>query len=214
MKPQMKRPAQSLLHSLLAGTLAMATFSTAAWAAPTGNVTAGEAASKTCIGCHGPQGNSMSPAFPSIAGQPARYLAEQLHAFHDSKRVNAIMNMQAKTLTDQQIADLAAYFAAQKRTVKKPAQKDSVAGAHLYRFGRGGAGIAACAACHGAKGHGNQPAGFPQLRSLTPAYVMQSLKDYRSGKRATDRDKIMRHIAGKLSDKDIAALAQHIATLK
>lgn len=212
MKPQMKRPAKSLLCSLLAGTLAIASLSASAWADSAADIKAGEAASKTCVGCHGPHGNSMTPAFPSLAGQPARYIAEQLHAFHDGKRVNIIMNMQAKVLTDQQIADLAAYFAAQKRVVKQPAKKDSISGAHLYRFGRGTAGVAACAACHGPGGHGNQPAGFPQLRGLTPAYITQSLQDYRSGKRATDRDQIMRHIAGKLSDEDIAALAQHIAT--
>lgn len=211
MKTQTKPAAKSLLRGLMAGALMAACLSTAAWA-DGGDIKAGEAASKTCAGCHGMHGNSMVPTFPSLAGQPAKYLAEQLHAFRDGKRVNAIMSMQAKNLTDAQIADLAAYYAAQKRTVKQPADKDSIKGAHLYRFGRGTAGIAACAACHGAEGHGNQPAGFPQLRGLNSTYVTESLKGYRDGKRATDRDQIMRHIAGKLSDDDIAALAQHIAT--
>lgn len=177
-----------------------------------GDVAAGKTVSQTCAACHGADGNSAMPMFPSIAGQSANYLAEQLHAFRDGKRVNAIMGPQAKNLTDAQIADVSAYFAAQTRTVKAPATTDSIPGAHLWKFGGHGNAIAACAACHGPQGQGNQPAGFPALRGLTPQYVIESLMAYRNDQRKTEHASIMVSIASKLTDDDMKDVAQHIAT--
>lgn len=177
-----------------------------------GDVAAGHEASKTCAACHGADGNSTVPMFPSIAGQPAGYIAEQLHAFRDGKRVNALMSPQAKALTDQQIVDLAAYFAAQKRVVKTASTKDSIPGAHLWKFGGHSNTVAACAACHGSQGQGNQPAGFPALRGLTPQYITESLMAYRKDQRKTEHADIMVSIASKLTDDDIKDVAQHIAT--
>lgn len=181
-------------------------------ASANGDVAAGKTVSQTCAACHGMDGNSAMPMFPSIAGQSASYLAEQLHAFRDGKRVNAIMGPQAKNLTDQQITDVAAYFAAQNRTVKAPTTDDSVPGAHLWKFGGHGNAIAACAACHGTQGQGNQPAGFPALRGLTPQYVIESLMAYRNDQRKTAHADIMVRIASKLTDDDMKNVAQHIAT--
>lgn len=177
-----------------------------------GNVEAGHEASQTCAACHGADGNSVVPMFPSIAGQPAGYIAEQLHAFRDGNRVNALMSPQAKALTDQQIEDLAAYFADQKRVVKAAATDESIPGAHLWKFGGHANTVAACAACHGPQGQGNQPAGFPALRGLTPQYITESLMAYRKDERKTAHANIMVSIASKLSDDDIKDVAQHIAT--
>jgi cytochrome c553 len=177
-----------------------------------GDVEAGHEASKPCAACHGADGNSMVPMFPSIAGQPAGYIAEQLHAFRDGNRVNALMSPQAKALTDQQIMDLAAYFAAQKRVVKAASTEESIPGAHLWKFGGHSNTVAACAACHGPQGQGNQPAGFPALRGLTPQYITESLMAYRKDERKTAHADIMVSIASKLSDDDIKDVAQHIAT--
>lgn len=178
------------------------------------DVEAGKAASATCAACHGATGNSAAPMFPSIAGQSASYIAEQLHAFRDGNRVNPIMSPQAKALTDQQITDLAAYFSAQTRTVAAPSTDDSIPGAHLWKFGGHSNSIAACAACHGAQGQGNQPAGFPALRGLTPQYVLESLMSYRDEQRKTEHANIMVSIAKKLSDDDMKNVAQHIATFR
>ncbi|OYV46831.1 MAG: hypothetical protein B7X12_03395 [Halothiobacillus sp. 20-53-49] len=177
-----------------------------------GDIQAGLEASKTCAACHGADGNSMVPLFPSIAGQGAGYIAEQLHAFRDGNRVNALMSPQAKALTDQQITDLAAYYAAQKRVVKTASTEDSIPGAHLWKFGGHANTIAACAACHGAQGQGNQPAGFPALRGLTSQYVLESLMAYRNNERKTEHADIMVSIASKLSDDDMNDLAKHVAT--
>ncbi|HUX82133.1 MAG TPA: c-type cytochrome [Halothiobacillus sp.] len=181
-------------------------------ASANGNIEAGKTASQTCAACHGMDGNSAMAMFPSIAGQPASYLAEQLHAFRDGKRVNAIMEPQAKNLTDQQIEDVAAYFAAQTRTVKTAATEDSIPGAHMWKFGGHGNSIAACAACHGTHGQGNQPAGFPALRGLTPQYIIESLMAFHDDKRKTAHADIMVRIASKLTNDDMKDIAQHIAT--
>lgn len=176
-----------------------------------GSIKAGREATQTCAGCHGAKGNSPTPAFPSLAGQPAKYLIDQLKAYRSGKRENAIMNGQASNLTDQQIRDIAAYYAAQERKVADPASEGSETGATLYAHGREG--VAACAACHGVGGHGNQPAGFPALRGLPTAYVAQSLKDYRAGKRGYGQGTLMQPVAAELSGEEIEALAAHIATL-
>ncbi|WP_322628417.1 cytochrome c4 [Halothiobacillus sp.] len=176
------------------------------------DIEAGKTVSQTCAACHGMDGNSTLAMFPSIAGQSASYLAEQLHAFRDGKRVNAIMGPQAKNLTDQQIEDVTAYFAAQTRTVKASASEDSIPGAHMWKFGGHGNTIAACAACHGTHGQGNQPAGFPALRGLTPQYIIESLMSYHNDQRKTAHADIMVRIASKLSDDDMKDIAQHIAT--
>lgn len=182
-----------------------------AQAQDTGSIKAGREATQTCAGCHGAKGNSPTPAFPSLAGQPARYIAAQLKAYRSGKRENAIMNGQAAGLSDQQILDIAAYYAAQERKVASPASEGSETGAVLYAHGREN--VPACAACHGAGGHGNQPAGFPALRGLPTAYVAQSLKDYRAGKRAHGQGGLMLPVAAELSGEEIEALAAHIATL-
>lgn len=176
-----------------------------------GSIKAGREATQTCAGCHGPKGNSPTPAFPSLAGQPAKYIAAQLKAYRSGKRENAIMNGQAANLTDQQIRDIAAYYAAQERKVASPASEGSETGAVLYAHGREN--VPACAACHGVGGHGNQPAGFPALRGLPTAYVAQSLKDYRAGKRAHGQGGLMLPVAAELSGEEIDALAAHVATL-
>ena len=183
----------------------------AAQAQEAGSIKAGREASQTCAGCHGAKGNSPTPAFPSLAGQPASYLADQLEAYRSGKRENAIMAGQAANLSDQQILDIAAYYAAQERKVASPASEGSAMGATLYTHGREG--VPACAACHGAEGHGNQPAGFPALRGLPTAYLSQSLKDYRAGKRAHGQGALMLPVAAELSGEEIEALAAHIATL-
>ncbi|MFW6021264.1 MAG: c-type cytochrome [Guyparkeria sp.] len=183
----------------------------AAQASDDGSIKAGREAAQSCASCHGDKGNSNNPAFPSLAGQPAKYVAAQLTAYRDGKRENAIMSGQASGLSDQQIEDIAAYYAAQERKVASPAGEGSELGADLYHQGRDE--VAACAACHHSEGHGNQPAGFPALRGLSADYVAQSLKGYRSGDRDHGQAEMMIPLAADLSDAEIDALAAHIASL-
>ncbi|HSH85447.1 MAG TPA: c-type cytochrome [Guyparkeria sp.] len=176
-----------------------------------GSIEAGREASQSCAACHGIKGNSNNPAFPSLAGQPARYIAAQLEAYRSREREDAIMNAQAANLDEQQIRDIAAYYAAQELEISNPATEGSALGAVLYHHGREN--VAACAACHSSDGYGNQPAGFPALRGMSTTYLIQSLRDYRSGKREHGQAALMLPIAAELSDEEIEALAAHIATL-
>ncbi|MFO7582407.1 c-type cytochrome [Guyparkeria sp.] len=176
------------------------------------SVKAGREAAQACAACHGDNGNSNNPAFPSIAGQPAGYLATQLRAYRDGTRENAIMSGQAANLSDEQIRDIAAYYAAQERKVLNPADEGSTLGSQLYHHGRDG--VVACAACHGAEGRGNQPAGFPAMRGLSPDYTAQSLKDYRRQARKGGKAEVMYPVVADLSDEEIEALAAHIATFE
>lgn len=79
-----------------------------------GDPAAGEAKSATCKACHGPDGNSPTPAFPILAGQHADYMLQVLKEYKSGVRKNAIMGAQATALSEQDMKDLAAYYASQK----------------------------------------------------------------------------------------------------
>lgn len=97
--------------TIIATAVLGAVLSFPAWAG--GDAAAGKAKSAVCAACHGADGNSPTPAFPKLAGQNDDYLAHALKAYRDKTRSNAIMNGQAASLSDQDIADLSAYFASQ-----------------------------------------------------------------------------------------------------
>ena len=98
-------------QAIIATTILGVAMTLPAWAA--GDANSGKAKSTACAACHGPDGNSPAPAFPKLAGQNDDYLAQALKAYKSKARSNAIMNGQAANLSDQDIADLAAYFASQ-----------------------------------------------------------------------------------------------------
>lgn len=84
-------------------------------AGPVGNVAAGQEKSKTCASCHGPTGNeSLDPSYPKLAGQYPEYLAKALRDYRSGERNNAIMAGMAAALTDEDIDDLSAFYAAQE----------------------------------------------------------------------------------------------------
>ena len=185
----------------------------AVWAE--GSVDAGKAKSMTCAGCHGIDGNSVNPEWPSLAGQHASYTASQLAAFKDGSRSNPLMSAQAMMLSDQDMQDLAAYFAAQKLTAKTVADAETVdRGRTLYQGGDAAKGITACLACHGPTGAGNGPAGFPAIAGQHAVYAANQLRAYAKGERKTDAPtKMMRDIAARLSEEDIKAVTSYIQGL-
>lgn len=178
-----------------------------------GSAEAGAAKAAVCSACHGPGGNgAINPEWPKLAGQGASYTLKQLKAFKTGVRKNPVMMGQAAALSDADMADLAAYFAAQK-SVPGLASKDSIAVAErLYRAGDAARGIAACAGCHGPKGEGNAAAQYAQIGGQNAAYTALALKAYRSGERTTGPK--MLSIAAKLTDAEIAALSSYIAGLQ
>ena len=179
-----------------------------------GNAEQGKTKAAACIACHGPDGNSPSnPLWPKLAGQHAKFLEKQLHDFKSGARNDATMTGMVAALSDQDMADLAAYFSAQQRQGGVSAADKVAAGEKLYRAGNPASGVAACMACHGPGGSGNPAANFPALAGQHAAYVEKTLKDFRSGSRANDANMMMQGVADQLSDAEIAAVAQYIQGL-
>ena len=182
-------------------------------AAPTGSVDAGRAKSATCAACHGVDGNSVTPDWPSLAGQHPDYIARQLKAFKAGERKSVTMMPFAQMLSDQDVADVAAYFAAQKPTPKGADPALVSLGQQIYRGGIPARGTPACIACHGPTGHGNPFAAYPRISWQHAAYVTKSLQDYKSGERASDANQMMRNVASLLRDDEIRALASYVQGL-
>jgi len=182
-------------------------------AAPSGSVDAGRTKSATCAACHGVDGNSVTPDWPSLAGQHPEYIMRQLKAFKSDERKSVTMKPFAQMLSDQDAADIAAYFAAQKPTPKGADPALISLGQQIYRGGIPARGTPACIACHGPTGHGNPFAAYPRISWQHAAYVTKSLQDYKSGERASDANQMMRNVASLLKDDEIRALASYVQGL-
>jgi len=179
-----------------------------------GDAAAGATKAGTCAACHGMDGNSVNPLWPSLAGQNEAYLVNTLNAFKNGTRTDLLMSAQAAALTDQDIADLAAHFAAQKPAQRTANPSLVGAGEMLYRGGNKEAKISACIACHGPTGQGNAPAAYPAVAGQHAAYTAKQLADYQSGARTSDGDaKIMRSITARLSKDEIDAVAAYMQGL-
>ena len=197
-----------LLVSLLL-TLGITGFAQAA-----GDAAAGQGKVAMCGACHGADGNSMAPSFPKLAGQGERYLLKQLHDIKGGARVVVPMTGMLTAMSEQDLEDIAAYFSAQNMSVGEADPALVARGEELFRGGKLEQGMPACTGCHSPNGAGNDAAGFPQLGGQHADYIALQLTNFREGVRTNDGDtKIMRSIAEKLSNKDIAALSSYIQGL-
>jgi len=179
-----------------------------------GDAAAGQAKAAVCGACHSPDGNSVAPNFPKLAGQGERYLSKQMHDIKDGKRTVLEMTGLLTNLSDQDLADIAAYFASQKGSVGAADPALVERGRALFNGGDLSKGLPACTGCHSPNGSGLAAAGFPHLGGQHAQYVTKQLTDFREGDRTNDGDATtMRTIASKLSNKDIAALASYIQGL-
>ena len=177
-----------------------------------GDVKAGQQKSVMCASCHGADGNSPIAIYPKLAGQSANYIAKQLADFKSGDRVDPVMAGMAAALSEQDMNDLAAYFAVQIPTSGQGEGSDI--GHKLYFGGDANKGITACIACHGVKGKGMAQAGFPGLAGQNAAYLKKQIASFRDGSRGNDRNNMMRNIAMKLSDGDIDELVKYMSSLK
>ncbi len=192
-----------------------------------GDAAAGQAKSAMCAACHGADGNSVAPTFPRLAGQGQRYIIKQLSDFKAGKRQNAIMNGMAAGLTDQDMANLAAFFSGQKAGTGYTKQEYLDRGQRLWRGGNVAAGVQACASCHGPSGQGMPAAGFPHLAGQHADYVSAQLTAFRAAGRhdlnapayrRNDSDRPsdpgpMQTVASRLSDEDIQAVSSFVQGL-
>lgn len=181
-----------------------------------GSVEAGQARAVTCAACHGPEGRSVNPQWPSLAGQHAPYIVAQLQAYKEGTRTDPLMTAQAQGLSEQDMRDLAVYYAAQSPAPKVVANPGTVEkGAALYRGGDPENNVAACSACHGPTGQGNPAAAYPLLKGQHATYTATQLRAYASGARKSDGpNRIMREIAVRMREDEIVAVASYIQGLK
>ena len=197
---------------ILAATISGAIASTAVMAA--GNAEAGATKAVVCQACHGANGNSVNPEWPSLAGLGADYIAEQLKNFKAGKRANPVMMPNAMALSADDMADLGAYFGSQVNTGLEADPTYWKAGEKLYRGGSKDQAVPACMACHGPAGYGNEPAKYPALRGQHSVYVVKQLTDYASGARTTGPNGIMQTIAKRLTPDDMRNVASYVQGLR
>lgn len=176
-----------------------------------GNAAQGKSKGAMCAGCHGADGNSPSGDFPKLAGQHASYVASALSRYRKGSRANSVMQGMAAALTDEDIADLAAYYSEQTVSAGAAEKELVVRGEELYRFGDQSKGISACQACHGPTGRGVSSALFPSLNGQWASYAEISLKAFRKGARVNS---MMNGVAKNMSDDDIQAVASYVGGLR
>lgn len=174
---------------------------------------------QVCAACHGVDGNSPAAANPNLAGQHPEYTLRQLMHFKSrngrpAERANAVMAGMVASLSDDDMANVAAYFAGQKPAVRAARDPElAKLGQAIYRGGIATKGVAACASCHAPNGAG-LPAQYPRLAGQYAEYVEAQLKAFRSGERANDPNRMMRATAARLSDREIKALAEYTSGLR
>ena len=178
-----------------------------------GDAAAGKGKTAVCGACHGADGNSAIANFPKLAGQNEKYLIKQLNDIKSGKRPVVEMTGLLDALSEQDIADISAYFAKQNGTVGHAAKNLVEQGQQIYRAGIADKGVAACTACHSPTGGGNAQAGFPAIGGQHAAYTEKQLMIFRKGERNNDPQQMMQDVAAKLSDAEIKAVASYIQGL-
>jgi cytochrome c553 len=196
----------------VAATLSGVAFASGAAKAAKPDLAAGEAkASQVCVACHAIDGSRGAPSFPILQGQHPEYLVKQLHEFKSGKRKNAVMLGFASALSDDDMRNVAAFYASKKAKEGFAQNKDTVAlGEKIYRGGIAAKSVPACAGCHSPNGAGI-PAQYPRLGGQHADYTKAQLTAFRQGERTNSAQ--MTSISANLSDKEIAALSDYIAGL-
>lgn len=183
-----------------------------------GDANAGKAQALVCSACHGQDGaTGIDPTYPNLAGQNEKYLYSQLVMIRDGGREIPLMAGQLLGKTDQDLLNLAAYYASLPGKLRQAQGDDEqiALAERIYRGGIAKKGVAACAACHAPTGVGNMAAGFPALGGQPSGYTAAQLTNYREGRRTSDEafGGMMRGVAGGLTDTEIAALADYLQGL-
>ncbi len=200
--------------------LGWASFGTMGQANAAGDAAAGKEQTVVCSACHGADGNSAVGTFPKLAGLGEKYLTKQLMDIRDGARPIPTMVGQLDGKSDQDLADIAAFYDSQTRSGGQTDPALLALGEKVYRGGVAERNVAACTACHSPTGQGNAPAGFPALGGQHAEYIATQLRAYRKGYenaagRTNDGDsKIMRTTAFGLSDGEIEAVSSYISGLK
>ncbi|MGD2129549.1 MAG: c-type cytochrome [Lysobacterales bacterium] len=181
-----------------------------------GDAAAGQSKSAICAACHGADGNSTVPNWPKLAGQHEQYLVRQVTLIKAGARPVPEMAGIVPGLSDQDIQDLAAYFAGQQRSGGVADASTVELGQRIYRAGNSETGVPACMSCHGPAGDGNPLAGYPALAGQHSVYTARLLTRFRSGENWGEKDApshVMDGVAARLADDEIQAVASYIEGL-
>jgi cytochrome c553 len=166
---------------------------------------------EACASCHGLDGNSPVPNFPKLAGQTPEYLLRELKEFKQEHRQSEVMAPFIAKLTDQDMANLALYFAAQKPTPAEVTKPELIAlGKKIYDEGIPASGVPSCEGCHGENGAGSVR--FPRIAGQSVEYTLDQIKLYATHVRKHGM-KLMRVVAERLTEQEAEAVAQYLASL-
>ncbi len=203
------------ITGILFGSLVIAAAAATPVVMAAGDAEAGKNQAAPCAACHGQDGATpLAPDYPNLAGQNEKYLLRQLQMIKSEERSIPLMAGQLTAKSDQDLADLAAYYASLPSKIGQAQGDDEqIARAEqIYRGGIARKGVAACSACHNPAGVGNAQAGFPRVGGQSLEYTKAQLTAYREKTRATDEiyGGMMRDIAEGLTDTEIALLADYL----
>ena len=199
-----------MLITLLAPALFITALSGDLAAAPT--VDAAKIVREKCAACHTETGNSVAPPFPKLAGMHAEYLAKEMRDFASGARKSEIMHPIMQDVKRNEIDPLAHYFAAQRRTPGLVSDPSLIPeGKRLYHEGNKATGVPACAGCHMEDG-GGAPR-FPMIAAQNSEYVAQQLRHFHTAERANDFGLLMRTVGGRLTESEIVAVSQYVASM-
>ncbi|ADT85646.1 MULTISPECIES: c-type cytochrome [Vibrio] len=185
-----------------------------------GSIEAGKAKSQTCVACHGADGNSQITTYPKLAGQHAKYIEKQLKDLKlgmssggKQGRYDPVMSAMAMPLSEEDMADVAAYFASLPISPNSTPEDVVAKGKVLYNAGDAARGLTACTACHGPRGNGTELSGFPKISGQHADYIKAQLQKFRDENRGNDMNAMMRDVAKKLTDADIEILSKYVGGL-
>ena len=180
-----------------------------------GDADAGAGKTTVCVACHGQTGNdSVLPNVPKLGGQHQSYLFKQLVEIKAGARVVPEMTGMLTNLNEQDLADIAAYYAGQPRPLGVADAELVELGENIYRGGIAEIGVAACSACHSPTGTGNAPAVYPVVGGQLTAYLEKQLRDFRAGTRSNDESAVMRSLVERMSDREISAVSSYMSGLR
>jgi len=190
-----------------------------------GDADAGATKVEVCAACHGQEGVSASALYPNLAGQSENYLYKQLQDIKSGDRAVLEMTGMLAASSDQDLEDIAAYYASLEHAVMGSqeiadeayalSEEDFLAlGEKVFRGGNLQTGVAACTGCHAPSGMGNDPAAYPVIAGQHTDYIVKQLKNFQNNLRTNDGEgRLMRGVASPMSDLEIRAVANYLSGL-
>lgn len=179
-----------------------------------GDPVAGKDKAAMCFSCHGEDGNSTDPQFPKLAGQYGSYITKQVRNYLASTRSHMVMSGMAAAVSDQDLDDIAAYFASQPM-MKGAHPSGNKMGKKLFENDDLSRMMVRCNSCHGATGKGLDPGNpvYPVIGGQHKDYLLKQLIDFRKGVRNNSPGGVMNITVHRLSDAELEALADYISGL-